>query len=197
MSETEVVAYWPRKKMVEMNNRALARMTAVHPELAPDEIRVAIRNYWGLNHRTISPEGASPQFTAINAEAALAEIFTSERLMGDLDKLSPLMIERQHVNLAKRIRQAIARKYGLLLVELDSHCRHKNIVFARHEAMYQIARQTHLSYPRIGRMFGGKDHTTVLHAVQAHADRNGLPRVREGRTAFGFEPLKEPVHSAQ
>ncbi len=45
--------------------------------------------------------------------------------------------------------------------------RSKHIVAARQEAMYRVRKErTDMSLPMIGRVFGGKDHTTILHAVR-------------------------------
>ena len=42
----------------------------------------------------------------------------------------------------------------------------KALIQPRHTAMYMTRQLTDLSLPEIGRHFGGRDHTTVLHAVQ-------------------------------
>ena len=43
--------------------------------------------------------------------------------------------------------------------------RQRPLVTARQEAMYVFRELTDLSYPAIARLFGGRDHTTVIHAV--------------------------------
>jgi len=44
--------------------------------------------------------------------------------------------------------------------------RQRPIVGARQTAMYVVRELTDLSYPAIARLFGGRDHTTVIHAVE-------------------------------
>jgi len=44
--------------------------------------------------------------------------------------------------------------------------RQRPIVTARQTAMYVVRELTDLSYPAIARLFGGRDHTTVIHAVE-------------------------------
>jgi len=55
--------------------------------------------------------------------------------------------------------------YGLQKSDLLGPNRKQDITHARHVAMYLSQEMTDSSYPAIGRAFGGKDHTTVMHAV--------------------------------
>lgn len=74
-------------------------------------------------------------------------------------------LERERLSLEK-IRQVVARHYGATDVDLLSARRTANIVLPRQIAMYLAKRVTLRSLPEIGRRFGGRDHTTVLHAVR-------------------------------
>lgn len=49
-------------------------------------------------------------------------------------------------------------------IDLTGKSRNRYIVKVRQMAMYEMRRQLQYSFPMIGRMFGGRDHTTVLHA---------------------------------
>lgn len=62
------------------------------------------------------------------------------------------------------IQQAVCKFYQLTLEELKGKKRTKNIVVPRQIAMYLCRELTDSSLPKIGQEFGGKDHTTVLHA---------------------------------
>jgi chromosomal replication initiator protein len=62
--------------------------------------------------------------------------------------------------------KAVAEFHGIKVSELKSARKHKNIVLPRQIAMYLIRHMTLLSFPDIGARFGGKDHTTVMHAVK-------------------------------
>lgn len=77
----------------------------------------------------------------------------------------------------KDIAREVAERHKLRLDHLIGDRRFKAIVLARQEAMFEIRRDTGMSYPRLGQLFGGRDHTTALHACRAHADRNGLARL--------------------
>ncbi len=58
---------------------------------------------------------------------------------------------------------AAARYFSLKLSELRSQSRRKSVVTARNVAVYMARRLTNTSFQQIGRYFGGRDHTTVMH----------------------------------
>lgn len=64
------------------------------------------------------------------------------------------------------IAQACCRHYGVSMAEMLSRRRHAVIVWARHVAMYLARKHTLGSLLEIGSLFGGRDHTIVLHAVR-------------------------------
>ncbi|MGH8875031.1 MAG: helix-turn-helix domain-containing protein, partial [Acidimicrobiia bacterium] len=61
---------------------------------------------------------------------------------------------------------AAAGIYGFELQDLKSRSRRQPLVLSRQVAMYLCREHTDLSLPRIGELFGGRDHTTVIHAVE-------------------------------
>ena len=64
------------------------------------------------------------------------------------------------------IQRIVARHYNVSKTELLSNRRTRSIVKPRQVAMYLAKVMTPRSLPEIGRRFGGRDHTTVLHAVR-------------------------------
>jgi chromosomal replication initiator protein len=62
--------------------------------------------------------------------------------------------------------RAVAERFQLQPNLLKQKSNAQNIAYPRQVAMYLIKELTHSSLPEIGRMFGGKHHTTVLHSVQ-------------------------------
>ncbi|MFA6984593.1 MAG: helix-turn-helix domain-containing protein [Arenimonas sp.] len=64
------------------------------------------------------------------------------------------------------IQRIIRNYYGFTKAELIAERRTAKIVHARQVAMYLAKTMTPRSLPEIGRKFGGRDHTTVLHAVR-------------------------------
>ncbi len=62
------------------------------------------------------------------------------------------------------IQKEVSGYYGLDVRELISKKRNKHISYPRQVAMYLCRKFTDASYPQIGEQFGGRDHTTVMHA---------------------------------
>ena len=79
------------------------------------------------------------------------------------------------------IQKAVAEQFGLRLVEIKSKNNSRSIVYPRQIAMYLAKHLTEASLPEIGRQFGGKHHTTVLHSVdkieQVRKDDKDLNRL--------------------
>jgi chromosomal replication initiator protein len=71
------------------------------------------------------------------------------------------------------IQRIVARHYNVSKTELLSNRRTRTIVKPRQVAMYLSKVMTPRSLPEIGRRFGGRDHTTVLHAVRKIEDLSG------------------------
>ncbi len=65
----------------------------------------------------------------------------------------------------------VTRFYGLKVTELLSKRRHRSVSVPRHVCMYLARRCTRHSLEEIGSHFGGRDHTTVMHATRAVSDR--------------------------
>ncbi|HEV7345489.1 MAG TPA: helix-turn-helix domain-containing protein [Devosia sp.] len=70
---------------------------------------------------------------------------------------------------AQRILREVCSKHEVTKAELTGGQRGRAIVLARQEASYRLKKETTLSLPQIGRKLGGRDHTTILHAVRRHA----------------------------
>lgn len=62
--------------------------------------------------------------------------------------------------------KVVADHYNVKQDELFNKKRTQNIAFSRQVAMYLCRELADLSYPRIGELFGGRDHTTVIHAYE-------------------------------
>ena len=65
---------------------------------------------------------------------------------------------------------AVAEYFGVSEADIVSSRRTREIAQARQVAMYLTREQTQLSTTRIGDLFGGRDHTTVMHACKIIAE---------------------------
>jgi chromosomal replication initiator protein len=81
----------------------------------------------------------------------------------------------------ERIQETVTDRFGISLDELCSEKRSQNIVYPRQVAMYLSRELTDSSLPRIGRHFGGRDHTTVIHATTKIARL-----IREDRSVYNL-----------
>ena len=119
--------------------------------LIADRIRTNIRDLEGclvrlmavasLTHQEITPE--------------LAEEVLQQYVHPEPDQTTP-----------ERILTTVAERYGVKIEALCGNRRTRTVVLPRQVAMYLSRQLTDLSLAEIGRMFGGRDHTTVLYACE-------------------------------
>jgi chromosomal replication initiator protein len=81
----------------------------------------------------------------------------------------------------QRIQETVSERFGLSLQELCGDKRSQNIVYPRQVAMYLSRELTDSSLPKIGKEFGGRDHTTVIHATSKIARL-----IREDRSVYNL-----------
>jgi chromosomal replication initiator protein len=82
------------------------------------------------------------------------------------DTLQDLLISESPAVTVESIQKLVANHYNLKVTELKSKNNSQQISFPRQVAMYLCKRMTESSLPEIGRRFGGKHHSTVIHAIQ-------------------------------
>ena len=80
--------------------------------------------------------------------------------------LKDILIENNKEITIEKIQKLVAEHFQIKVTELKSPKRLKNIVLPRQISMYICRNMTNLSYPEIGSKFGGKDHSTIIHAVK-------------------------------
>lgn len=78
--------------------------------------------------------------------------------------LKDLIMETQKKITVDHIQRKVAEYFEIRLSDMTAKRRLKNIVYPRHIAMYLSRQLMDLSFPEIGEQFGGRDHTTILHA---------------------------------
>lgn len=77
---------------------------------------------------------------------------------------------------ASDIIQKVADEHNLTAAQIKGRCRCKQIVKARFQAIWEVWTELGYSLTRIGRIFGGRDHTTILRSIRKHEKR-----MREGQ----------------
>ncbi|MGD9786113.1 MAG: chromosomal replication initiator protein DnaA [Hyphomicrobiaceae bacterium] len=78
------------------------------------------------------------------------------------------------------ILRIVSRHFGVSKADLLSQRRHRSVVWPRQIGMYLAKQLTQRSLPEIGRRFGNRDHTTVLHAIRKiEKEVNGNTRLRD------------------
>jgi chromosomal replication initiator protein len=105
-------------------------------------------------------EGA---LTRIHAQSSLQNIPMSLSLAEMA--LKPLLKQRVVRIGISDIRRVVCEHFGIKESEIISKRRTKNLSFPRHVAMYLCRKHTTSSYPEIGTFFGGRDHSSVIHAA--------------------------------
>jgi chromosomal replication initiator protein len=79
--------------------------------------------------------------------------------------LADLWGEDEKIITIEQIQRKVGDFFGVKLADLKAKSRTRAVAFPRQIAMYLARQLTHASLAEVGRAFGGKDHTTVLHAV--------------------------------
>ena len=151
------------------------------------EERLVTRFKWGLTQNITPPDFTFPDDTleylagqfdsnVRDLEGALNDI----SLVARVKKIKDITIDvaaeaiRARKNEAlqitvipiEKIQTEVGKFYNVSVNEIKGSRRVQNIVLARQVAMYLAREMTDNSLPRIGREFGGKDHTTVMHAYE-------------------------------
>ena len=125
----------------------------------PTDVAIFIASNIRSNVREL--EGALIRLVAhsslIGAEITLP--YTQHVLKGFIDS------QARKVTI-ESIQKAVAEQFGLRLMEIKAKNNSRSIVYPRQIAMYLAKHLTEASLPEIGRQFGGKHHTTVLHSVE-------------------------------
>ncbi|EFI41686.1 MULTISPECIES: chromosomal replication initiator protein DnaA [Peptoniphilus] len=105
-------------------------------------------------------------------EGALSRIMAYSKLtVGEMTEQTAAIVLRDIYNTKKKkvitsklIKEVVAKNFRITIEDIDSKKRTRNIAYPRQIAMYITRDLTELSLPKIGEEFGGRDHSTVIHA---------------------------------
>lgn len=126
----------------------------------PNEVMVYIANKIQSNIREL--EGALIRIVAFSS-------LTNREISVDLasEALKDIISNKNSKQItAALIQDVVASYYNLRIDDFKSKRRTRNVAFPRQIAMYLARKLTDLSLPKIGEEFGGRDHTTVIHAYE-------------------------------
>ena len=145
---------------LETRQAILRRKSELESMPVPHDVLAFIASHVTDNIREL--EGALIRvcaYASLNDQPLTIELATSV--------LSDLVATRQPRPItADLIIDATAEMFNFGRDEIMGQRRHRPLVTARQIAMYVVRELTDLSYPAIAREFGGRDHTTVIHAVE-------------------------------
>lgn len=133
----------------------------------------AIHHGVELNHSLIEilDDGLAENVSAGSIQAAVRHVELECRMretspgIDEIQSAIDATDTRKEVSLTA-ITRAVGRYYQIKMSDLKSPSRQKSIVKARSLAMYLARRMTGKSMHQIGDFFGGRDHTTVMHAIR-------------------------------
>lgn len=141
-------------KMAILEKRAESEHTVL-----PQDVRIFIATKTKSNVREL--------------EGALTRLIAVSSLTGQPINLNMAHQTLKYLNAGseKRISmesvvRAVAERYSMQPSQLKQKSNAQQIAYPRQIAMYLVKELTHASLPEIGRYFGGKHHTTVLHSIQ-------------------------------
>ena len=145
----------------ELEMRVAILMKKAQAEFVPmsEDVAFFIAKHLRSNIREL--EGALRKILAyVRFHGKEVNIDVAKEALKDL-----LSIQNRQISV-ENIQKAVADFYGIKVADMYSKKRPANIAKPRQIAMYIAKELTQKSLPEIGELFGGRDHTTVLHAVR-------------------------------
>ena len=148
---------------------AILRQKAVNDKIElPNEVLTLLATSITSNIREI--EGV---YTKVVAYSSLMNVpVTLDITKKILDDMGNIVQVKQIT--FESITQAVAEHYHIKVDELFNKKRTQNIAYPRQIAMYLCRELADMSYPRIGELFGGRDHTTVIHAYEKISNKSKI-----------------------
>ena len=166
--------------MIGPSAAAVAGIASSAPSPAVKHARIAILRTKAEHERAVVDDDVL-EFIASNVKENIRELegaLTRVTAFASLDRrpltrelaetvLADLLASRQPRRItAQDILRATSEQSGFSIEDLCGPSRRRPLVLARQISMYVFREITDFSYPAIAREFGGRDHTTVIHAVE-------------------------------
>lgn len=149
----------------------------------PDEVINYIATHVKSNIREL--EGALSRVTAYSklTTGVITEETAATVLKDIYENNRPVKIT------VERIKDVVCKKYQLTVEQMDSKKRSRPLAYPRQIAMYLTRELTDMSLPKIGQEFGGRDHSTVIHACDKIKD----DMEKDTNLFVTIESLKETI----
>jgi len=187
MRQIVIASDRPPKELAEIEDRLRSRFEwGLIADIQPPDLetKVAILQKKAETERVLLPTDVA-LYIASNIrsnvrelEGALIRLTAFVSLTGrDLSMLTAQEVLKNLIDSQVRkitieaIQRAVSDQFGLRPAEIKAKNNSHSIVFPRQIAMYLAKQLTEASLPEIGRQFGGKHHTTVLHSVEKIAEQ--------------------------
>ena len=170
------------KEMPDIEERLRSRFECgLIADLQPPDVetRIAILRKKSEDEGIGLPEDVI-QFLSANMKSNIRELegslirlgayssLTGQAIALDMAKnvLRDIIGEKKKIIAMDDIEEAVAERFHVKIADMKSRRRSKTLVHPRQIAMYLCRELTDASFPEIGRHFGGKDHTTIIHACK-------------------------------
>jgi chromosomal replication initiator protein len=170
------------KDMPDVEERLRSRFEwGLIADLQPPDVetRIAILRKKSEDEGIVLPEDVV-QYLAANMKSNIRELegalvrlgayssLTGQAIAMEMAKnvLRDIIGEKKKIITLDDIEEAVAERFHVKIADIRSRRRSKTLVHPRQIAMYLCRELTDSSFPEIGRHFGGKDHTTIIHACK-------------------------------
>jgi chromosomal replication initiator protein len=176
----------PPHAIAELEQRLRSRFEGglivdIHPPTAEMRIAIVTRKaaFQGVdlprNVASLVAQRSGPSVREL--EGALTRVLATSALRGV--PLDASLVERLLAPIAplpsllsvETIQEKVSQHFQVSVNDLKSHRRDRAVTFARQVAMYLSRTMAEVSFPCIAEKFGGRDHSTVMHAVRAVEDK--------------------------
>jgi len=157
--------------------REIRRKFFAPRQTAPTRVAPASKEAVSEQVSASTSKGAGGSSDSSETPVTSAEVDGSPEFLEQLEKwlaLSATPALSNHAT-ARQLARECAERHGFTYQDIIGGGRKKELVLARHEAMAAVYRALSptWSLPKIGMFFGGRDHTTVIHALKKMKARKG------------------------
>ncbi len=163
------------RRKAELENLELDKDLEDVIDLIAEKIKFNVRELEGALTRIIS-------FSALFKEKITIKF--ARNTLKDIVTASDFTIS------CESIKKIVCKNFNIKISDIESAKRTRNLAFPRQIAMYLCREMTQTSLPKIGEAFGGRDHTTVMHAC----DKISAEIKANGSTAEIVDRLKDEIN---